>query len=115
MAYTADSLALGTLELAVHLVGARVVYVAIEVEIDDLVVDDLDVARLRRTWRSDESITQRVGDAWASSGSSLALRVPSSLVDARSGERNVLINPLRSAGSDIVEVQRFVVEIDERL
>ena len=115
MAYTADSLALATLELAVHLAGARVGYVAIQVEIDDSLVEDLDVGRLRRTWRGDESITQRVGDAWVAGASSLALRVPSSLVDPRSGERNVLINPARIAAAEIVERQRFVVEIDERL
>ena len=39
--YTADSLALATLELAVHLLGARVGYTAIEVEIPDTSIDDV--------------------------------------------------------------------------
>src|SRR6185436_489269 len=78
MVYTADSLALATLELAVHLSGARVVYTAIEV--DDRHVDDLPPRQLSRHWRDDDATTQRVGEKWARSMSSLALRVPSTLV-----------------------------------
>src|SRR5215212_5936750 len=91
MVYTADSLALATLELAVHLSGARVVYTAIEVEVPDSHVDDVPPRQLSRQWPDDEASTQQLGQKWARSMSSLALRVPSALVDLRSGERNVLI------------------------
>lgn len=115
MVYTADSLALATLELAVHLGGARVVYTAIEVDVPDGHVADLPARQLPRQWLDGEASTQRVGEKWAASLSSLALRVPSALVDARSGERNILINPAHRDSGSIVEVQRFEVVLDERL
>lgn len=114
MVYTADSLALATLELAVHLSGARVVYTAIEAELADAHVDDLPARQLPRQWLDDAS-TQRAGEKWARSLSSLALRVPSALVDPRSGERNILINPAHPERDSIVEVQRFEIVLDERL
>ena len=115
MVYTADSLALATLELAVHLTGARVVYTAIEVDIPDGQIDDLSARQLPRQWPDDDAATQRVGEKWARSLSSLALRVPSVLVDVRSGERNILINPVHAKSASVVEVQRFEVVLDQRL
>jgi len=115
MVYTADSLALATLELVVHLGGARVVYTAIEVDIPDEHIDDLPARQLSRQWADDDTTTQRLGERWARSLSSLALRVPSALVDRRSGERNILINPAHPESESIVEVQRFEVVLDERL
>ncbi len=115
MVYTADSLALATLELSVHLTGARMKYTAIELEIPDRLVDTLEVADLRRAWTNHPEATARVGDAWARSGRSLALAVPSALVDARSDERNVLLDPQHPEMDAVVEVQRFDVTLDERL
>ena len=115
MVYTADSLALATLELVVHLGGARVVYTAIEVDIPDEHIEDLSARQLSRQWADDDATTQRLGERWARSLSSLALRVPSALVDRRSSERNILINPAHPESESIVEVQRFEVVLDERL
>lgn len=115
MVYTADSLALATLELSVHLSGARMKYTAIELELPDGLVDTLEVSDLRRAWSNHPEATARVGDAWARSGRSLALAVPSALVDARSDERNVLLDPLHPQMGVVVEVQRFDVTLDERL
>ena len=115
MVYTADSLALATLELSVHLVGARVAYTAIEAEIPDRLIDDAHPAQLPRGWEHDEAVTQQLGQRWARSFASLALVVPSSLVDVRSGERNVLVSPSHPQHEAIVEVQRFEVVLDERL
>lgn len=115
MVYTADSLALATLELSVHLAGARMKYAAIELDVPDHLVDTLEVGDLRRAWASHPEATARVGDAWVRSGRSLALAVPSALVDARSDERNVLIDPLHPEAGALVELQRFEVTLDERL
>jgi len=115
MVYTADSLALATLELSVHLAGARVVYTAIEVSIDDELVADMSEGELTKGWVTDTALTQHLGEQWARSFSSLALRVPSSLVDARSGECNVLISPAHPQHESIEELQRFEVVLDERL
>jgi RES domain-containing protein len=114
LAYLADSLALATLELSVHLSGARVAYVAIEYDIPNRLVASLAATRLPRRWATDEAITARIGNDWAA-GSSLALRVPSVLVDARSGEGNVLVNAASASIAAIREVQRFEVVLDERL
>ena len=115
MVYTADSLALATLELSVHLAGARMVYAAIEVAIDDALVGALPEVQLAKGWAEDPALTQRLGEKWTRSFSSLALRVPSSLVDARSRECNVLISPAHPQHESIEEVQRFEVVLDERL
>lgn len=115
MVYLADSLALATLELSVHLTGGRITYTAIELEVPERSITDLDPADLRRSWRRDMAVTRRVGEAWVRSERSLALRVPSALVDARSGERNVLLAPRHPAMAQVREVQRFSVTLDERL
>lgn len=115
MVYTADSLALATLELSAHLTGARIKYVAIEFDLPDAHLDVLEVGDLRKHWASHPESTERIGDAWAAAGRSLALAVPSALVDARSGERNVLIDPLHGAITEVRELQRFEVTLDERL
>jgi RES domain-containing protein len=115
MVYTADSLALATLEMSVHITGGRVRYAALQFEIADDLVDALEVGGLKRTWATSEPSTRRVGEAWLDSRRSLALSVPSALVDARSGERNVLLNPVHPAAASLRELQRLEVVLDERL
>ena len=115
MVYTAASLALATLEMSVHLTGGRVKYVAIQFELPDRFIDALELGGLKKSWPTDESATQRVGEAWLDVRKSVALAVPSALVDPRSGERNVLLNPSHPALSSLRELQRFEVVLDERL
>lgn len=115
MVYTADSLALATLELSVHLTGGRVKYVAVQYEVPDELVDALDVGSLKRSWASSMNGTQRIGESWLDSRRSPALAVPSTLVDARSDERNVLLNPTHPDLASLRERQRFDVVLDERL
>ncbi len=115
MVYTADSLALATLELSVHLIGARVSYLAIEMDVPTRAVAHLDLDQLSPTWTGDELATQIVGGSWAGRGRTPALTVPSALVDPRSGERNVLINPSHPKSGQITELQRFMVDLDERI
>ena len=115
MVYTAQSLALATLELSVHITGGRVKYVAIQFELPDRYVDSLELGGLKKSWATSEAATQRIGEAWLESKRSVALAVPSALVDPRSGERNVVINPLHPKISAMRELQRFEVVLDERL
>lgn len=115
VAYTADSLALATLELAVHLTGAFVEYVAIELDVPTRSIRHLPDDELDGAWPYDDEVTQPIGTDWIATGSSLAMSVPSALVDVRSGERNVLINPQHARIDRVREVQRFVIEIDRRL
>jgi RES domain-containing protein len=115
MVYAADSLALATLELVVHLTGAKVTYTAIEFDVPDRSVVKLDPARLKRRWADDASATQRIGRDWMESAASLALAVPSALVDGRSGERNVLLNADHARMTRVRQIQRFIVVLDQRL
>ena len=115
MVYTAQSLALATLELSVHITGGRVKYVALHFELLDRLVDALELGGLKKSWATNEIATQRVGEAWLNSARSAAIAVPSALVDPRSGERNVLLNPSHPALTSLRELQRFEVLLDERL
>lgn len=115
MVYTAQSLALATLELSVHITGGRVKYVAMQFELPDRLVDALELGGLKKSWATNEIATQRVGEAWLNSARSAAIAVPSALVDPRSGERNVLLNPSHPALTSLRELQRFEVLLDERL
>ncbi len=115
MVYTAESLALATLEMSVHIMGGRVKYVAMQFELPDRLVDALELAGLKKSWPTNESATQRVGEAWLNSRQSVALAVPSALVDPRSGERNVLLNPSHPALTSLREIQHFEVLLDERI
>lgn len=101
VAYASDSAALATLELLVRLQDVRLLrnYVLLPAEIPDDAVEELDVGALGADWRGYPHVegTMDAGDAWAASGRSLALRVPSAVVPGH----NVLINPLHGRFREI--------------
>ena len=115
LVYTADSLALATLELLVHQVGTRRELLALHLDLPDGEIEELEVTRLPRRWREREPVTAAIGREWAMSGRSLALVVPSAVIDPLSGERDVLINPAHPAMPGVTVVQRLEVVLDERL
>ena len=89
--YTAESLALATLEIFVHLESDRVPLVAIKAYIEDkLAVEE--VNNLPLNWQ--ESTTypelQKIGTEWLKSGRTPVLKVPSAIVPV---EFNYLLNP----------------------
>ena len=94
MVYTAGSLSLAAMELLVHLASERILnqYLAVGVEIDDRLVQDVDRDQLPDDWSAWPAppALRAIGDAWASSRDSVALRVPSAVIPA---EDNLLINP----------------------
>ena len=94
LVYTSTSLSLAAIELFVHLEP--------NLAPEDLVVISAILAHgepartihlsdLRPDWRAEEGIPKAIGDEWARSGASLALRVPSVPIPQ---EWNVLINPI---------------------
>lgn len=93
VAYVAGSQALAALEMLAHLDSAEVMlgYVMIEVRFDDSLVIELE-SELPRNWATDPPplALASIGDQWAGSGTSVALRVPSALVPS---ESNYLLNP----------------------
>ncbi|MGH9353034.1 MAG: RES family NAD+ phosphorylase [Terriglobia bacterium] len=94
MVYTAESQSLAALEIIVHFDAPELLdaYVVFDVAIDERLVTRVDPAELPRQWRVDPPPhkVQDIGDAWAASGASAVLQVPSATIPA---ERNFLLNP----------------------
>src|SRR5262245_31323853 len=92
--YASATKSLAVLEVLVHLDVGRPLprLVAFTLHVDDESVERLPAARLPRHWRTSRGLeaTQRIGDAWLSSGRALALAVPSAVVPE---EWNYLLNP----------------------
>jgi RES domain-containing protein len=90
--YVAGSQSLAALEMLVHLSAADLLgkYVLIPVEIEESFIAEIPL--LPKSWRAYPAPTEMriIGDEWAHSGSSVALRVPSTLVPS---EANFLLNP----------------------
>jgi RES domain-containing protein len=93
--YVSETRALATLEILAGLQTPVVIpaYVLIKVEFGENVVTQLDVRRLPKRWSVSPpgDITQKLGDRWLDSASSVVLRVPSAVVPS---EFNYMINPL---------------------
>jgi len=95
--YTACSIALATLESVVH-VPRNIFpkdYVVVTYDLPDhLYIEELDVGTLPTDWRIIPARIecQLAGDEWINRNSSIALKVPSAIIN-RSSEYNILINP----------------------
>jgi RES domain-containing protein len=94
VAYASSSSALALLEVLVHLENPAPLpsYSMVIASIPDDSIEDYDIAALPTNW-SDSPVppeTQAIGDEWARSGRSLALRVPSAVVTHAT---NLIIRP----------------------
>jgi RES domain-containing protein len=94
LVYTAATPSLAVLEMLVHLDAHELLrsYRLCEVSFPERIVEQVNVTRLSRKWRSDppSAASRRVGDAWVREARSGVLRVPSVLVES---EWNYLLNP----------------------
>jgi RES domain-containing protein len=112
--YTADSLALAMLEVAVHLPSYRQLLerVAFPVRFEEGHVED--VGELPIDWRITPvpPFVQVVGDRWQRSGRSLVLRAPSVIVPRAF---NYVINPEHPSFAEIEVGDPEPIEMDERL
>ena len=94
VAYGSDNSALAVLEVLVNLKDDSMLssYSLITASIPDKLVHALNRRLLPANWRSSPvpPAVQEIGDKWASSNASLALRVPSAIVEASD---NIMINP----------------------
>lgn len=113
--YASETQSLAVLEILVHLEAAELLqrYVLIPAEIEERFIRDLDRARLPRNWRAEPALAQlrSIGDEWAQSQSSAALRVPSALVPA---ESNFLLNPAHADFQKLVIGEPIEFSFDER-
>lgn len=94
VAYASSNSALAVLEVLVHLRNASVLpaYSLVAATLPDAAVETFPVLALPKNWSASPipPEVQGIGDEWIRSGRSLALTVPSAVVQDGS---NVLINP----------------------
>lgn len=94
VAYASSNSALAVLEVLVHLRNASVLpaYSLVAATLPDAAVETFPVLALPKNWRASPvpPEVQGIGDEWIRSRRSLALEVPSALVQ---GGSNILVNP----------------------
>jgi RES domain-containing protein len=116
--YTADSRALATLEVSVHLdlsedLPVDRFYVEIEIP-DDITIQEVNLEDLPDVWNSKPPslITQTIGDDFVYYNDAAILKVPSSIVPQ---EFNYLINPNHEDASKIKILSTARMIFDSRL
>ncbi|MBO9592064.1 MAG: RES family NAD+ phosphorylase [Niabella sp.] len=117
MVYAAESRALATLEVSVHLdlsedLPTDRYYVEIEIP-DDLPIQEVLIEELPEDWNAKPPIpaTQIIGDDFVGYNEVAVLKVPSSIVP---DEFNYLINPLHEDAKRIQVVRTKKMEFDQR-
>jgi RES domain-containing protein len=91
--YAATSIALASLEYAVHTVERPVDSVLLTIELPDdcvVTIEDILGGPLPGNWPFAEAQTRHLGANWLDSGASIALEVPSLVIPR---ERNLILNP----------------------
>jgi len=116
--YTAETRALATLEVSVHLDLSEDLpddrfYVEIEVP-DAITIQEVKLEDLPNDWNSKPPslITQTIGDDFVNYNEAAILKVPSSIVPK---EFNYLINPLHPDSSKIKVLSTSKMMFDQRL
>ena len=118
LVYTAESRALATLEVAVHIdlsqdLPQDRLYVEIEIP-DDILILEVKAEDLPIGWDSKPPtlITQIIGDDFVEQGEAAVLKVPSSIVPQ---ESNYLINPIHRDAKRIIVRNSSPMVFDSRL
>jgi RES domain-containing protein len=113
--YTAQSQSLAALEIMVHAEFPDLLehYAAIPVTIEDGFIEKLDVATLPKDWRAYPAscAVRAIGDDWAASGTSVALKVPSVVIPS---ESNFLLNPAHRDFAKLKVGEATAFEFDPR-
>ena len=118
LVYTAESRALATLEVSVHLdlnedLPSDRFYVEIEIP-DDIKILEVSVADLPEGWNSKPPIliTQTIGDDFVKYNEAAVLKVPSSIVPQ---EFNYLINPQHLDAKNFKVLSTTTMNFDSRM
>jgi RES domain-containing protein len=117
MLYTSQSVALCTVEIAVHtpLGNIPTDYTLVTIEIpDDLPKEELATGDLPVDWKTlpHSHSTQLIGDDFISAGKNAILKVSSAVIP---GEYNFLVNPLHPDSTRILVISAEPYEFDSRL
>lgn len=118
LVYTAESRALATLEVSVHLdlsedLPSDRFYVEIEIP-EDIIIQEVNIEDLPEVWNSKPPslITQTIGDDFIYYNEASVLKVPSSIVPQ---EFNYLINPNHEDASRIKILSTTRMIFDSRI
>lgn len=101
--YTAESLALASLEIFVHLESDCIPLIAIRAWLpDELQIEEVKLDQLPNNWQTASAypLSQKIGRDWLTSLRTPILKVPSSIVPV---EYNYLLNPLHPEFKVILE------------
>jgi RES domain-containing protein len=116
VAYASESIALASLEVLVGLQKSGVLasYSLVSAQIDEAGVEQLPLASLPPNWRSypPAPATQAIGDQWVAQQRSVALEVPSAIVEE---ESNYLLNPAHPDFGTIIVSRPKPYAFDARL
>ncbi len=116
MIYTAESRALCTTEVAVHVPLGMIPkdYQMISIEIPDNLISNFDFQQLPEKWNSIPAnrSTQEIGNKFIQENEFLVLKVPSAVVE---GDFNYLINPLHEKMNTIKIIEIKDYNFDKRL
>ncbi|GAB3814890.1 RES family NAD+ phosphorylase [Pontibacter rugosus] len=115
--YTSESIALCTVEIAVHMPLGIVPkdYYLIKIELpDEASIKEIQEADLPKDWKSfpHANSTQLLGDAFVQEGDTLIFKVPSATVQ---GNYNYLINPRHPDFRQVSITETVLFEFDKRL
>lgn len=91
--YTAESLALASLEIFVHLESDRIPLIAIKAWLpNELKIEEIERSQLPDNWQDTSAypILQKIGQDWLNSNRTPVLKVPSAIVPV---EYSYLLNP----------------------
>lgn len=118
LVYTAESRALATLEVSVHLdlsedLPTDRYYMEIEIP-DDITLQEVKIEDLPEGWDSKPPaiITQTIGDDFVHQNEAAVLKVPSSIVPQ---EYNYLINPNHPDARKIKVIGKIAMHFDSRV
>ena len=117
MLYTSESIALCTVEIAVHMPLGIVPldYYLVRIELPDFdIIPEVKAADLPEVWKSfpHSNVTQEIGDQFILEESHLVLKAPSATVQ---GNHNYLINPRHPDFSKVKVLGSEPFEFDKRL
>lgn len=117
MLYTSESIALCTVEIAVHMPLGIVPldYHLVSIQLpDDVQIPEVKETDLPESWKSfpHGHVTQEIGDAFILSEKSLVLKVPSATVQ---GNFNFLVNPRHPYFNQVRILNSEPFEFDKRL
>lgn len=117
MLYTSESIALCTVEIAVHMPLGIVPkdYFLVRIEFPDTAsIKELSEAELSEDWKSfpHANSTQEIGDAFVQDSDYFVLKVPSATVQ---GNFNYLLNPRHPDFNQVKVLDSIPFEFDKRL